>query len=104
MKKAKEEVITEYFSNLDILVDSDVLFATQNKQESYILNKIYKMAEQSSSITIEDMGNWDTGLGLTITEEETIVARRRKNLMGTVLNTCIVITNNDSMRHLTDKR
>ncbi|KAJ8955120.1 hypothetical protein NQ318_009013 [Aromia moschata] len=62
--------------------------------------------ENSSTVLdrTEEMGYWtkdkrfiDYGFG-----KNTI--RRRKSLEGTKLNICIVITNRDSLNHLTDKR
>lgn len=58
----------------------------------------------ASELIFESFGSWEGKAGLNITEKEPITAKRRKNLVGTTLNTCIVITNNDTFNHLTDKR
>lgn len=93
------ETITHLFSKINILVDSEVIIVTKD----YSLTKIYKLTTNSKPI-VESFGYWEKDLGLNITEKERITAKRRKNLSGTVLNTCIVITNNDTFNHLTDKR
>lgn len=94
-----KEEIAKLFFNINVFVDSEVIIATKN----YILTKIYKLNTESDLI-FESFGSWTNTLGLNITEKQLITARRRKNLLGTILNTCIVITNNDTFNHLTDKR
>nr|XP_015835109.1 PREDICTED: glutamate receptor ionotropic, delta-2 isoform X2 [Tribolium castaneum] len=96
--------IDEYFTKTNILVDSDVTLATINPTSgTFDLNKIYKR-KINGSIIIENIGIWGRGLGVTDTGYEKITYKRRRNLTKTVLKSCIVITNNDSLNHLTDKR
>lgn len=97
-RDTKEEII-HLFEKIDILVDSDVTIVTQN----YTLMKTYKIT-RNTPLIFEQFGFWGKKVGLHITEREPIIARRRKDLLGISLNTCIVITNNDTLNHLTDKR
>lgn len=54
---------------------------------------------------LEDVGYFDQTYALLLNQKiRTPNAVRRKNLMGSTLNTCLVITNNDTFNHLRDKR
>ncbi|CAH1989643.1 unnamed protein product [Acanthoscelides obtectus] len=91
------------FDNLNILLDSDVTVCTLQKNQTISIEKIYKMHKRCS-INVETIGYWTLSGGLVEYGIEKNVLRRRGNLMGTTLDSCIVITNNDSLNHLTDKR
>nr|ALR72541.1 ionotropic receptor IR2 [Colaphellus bowringi] len=98
-----ETIFEESFLSLDILVDSDVTLLEENKNKSVSATKIYKR-HRNHPLVIEKMGYWTKTAGLRDDREEKIMVRRRKNLQQIPLNTCIVITHNDSLKHLTDKR
>nr|QNH68025.1 ionotropic receptor 1 [Apriona germarii] len=67
------------------------------------MRKLYK-TRINSSINIEEMGFWTKNQGYSDYGFEKNTARRRGNLKGTKLNTCLVITNKDTLNHLTDKK
>lgn len=91
----------EYFRKLDILVDSDVNLLEININGTATLRKIYRL---HYDLLVEPIGYWNKDDGFKNIEIEQITTRRRNNLKGLILNTCIVITNNDTLNHLTDKR
>lgn len=97
------DIADQYFGQLHVLADSDVTLAVLvGQSETYSIKKIYKIC-RNSSLIYEDFGEWDGKLfHENIFKENSY--RRRKNLKKTILNTCIVITHNDSLNHLTDKR
>lgn len=92
------------FAKVDILVDSDVNLAMFSDNNTAILQKIYKR-RRALPIIFENFANWTQEEGIEEAENfERVTARRRRNLDGLILNTCIVITNKDTLNHLTDKR
>lgn len=98
-----EIFIQEYFNEINLLVDSDVTLVTKSQEGNiFDLNKIFRR-KIDHPILIENIGIWKNGQ-LIDNGYEKITYKRRRNLMKTVLKSCIVITNNDSLNHLTDKR
>nr|CAH7747942.1 unnamed protein product [Callosobruchus chinensis] len=91
------------FDKINVLLDSDVTLCTLQQNQTIFIEKIYKRHERCP-IIVEDIGYWTPSGGLFENDIGKNMIRRRSNLMGTTLNTCIVITNNDSLNHLTDKR
>lgn len=94
-----------YFANINNLVDSDVNIVTKvDNSNNYLITKVYKMRTKGS-IIVETMALWNPLFGLHFKNDfEMISSRRRKNFTGVTLQTSIVITNNDTFNHLTDKR
>lgn len=95
--------LIENFTELNLLVDSDVTVAIMENQETFSLQKIYKR-HVNGSMLVENIGNWTKRHGFVDNGYEKIIYKRRRDLKKTILNSCIVITNNDSLNHLTDKR
>lgn len=95
-------VADKFFSEINILVDSDATLCELKNNGTVQIKKLYKR-RSNSSIDIEEMGFWTKSQGYSDYGFEN-TARRRGNLKGTQLNTCLVITNKDSLNHLTDKR
>nr|WJJ63351.1 ionotropic receptor 75s [Pachyrhinus yasumatsui] len=95
---------TTMFFKLAILVDSDFNIAKLHSNGNVSVRKFFRKHPNNEEFSIEEFGNWNKKLGFMKCKNfESSVARRRKNL-GVVLNTSIVITHNDSLNHLTDKR
>lgn len=68
----------------------------------YILSfLVYKVDEQSPFIH-EIYGYWSIEQGLTDLRETRILSRRRQNLRGKVLKSTLVLTRNDTHKHLGD--
>ncbi|CAH1371106.1 hypothetical protein MTP99_012595 [Tenebrio molitor] len=95
--------LIENFTELNLLVDSDVTVAIMENRETFSLQKIYKR-HVNGSMLVENIGNWTKRHGFVDNGYEKIIYKRRRDLKKTILNSCIVITNNDSLNHLTDKR
>ncbi|KAJ8955116.1 hypothetical protein NQ318_009009 [Aromia moschata] len=98
-----ETILKSYFLDLDLLVDSDVTLCKLLENKTVLMTKIYKILSNYSMQT-EEMGFWTKDGVIVNYNFEKNIARRRKNLDGIELNTCIVITNKDSLNHLTDRR
>ncbi|CAG9853643.1 unnamed protein product [Phyllotreta striolata] len=90
----------KYFYDLNFSINSEINALQKYKNGSTILRKIYEL---KGDLQIENMGIWENNIFKSF-DIERITVRRRKNLKNITLNTCIVITNNDSLNHLTDKR
>lgn len=90
------------FANLNVLIDSDVTVASYQSENFYSIQKVYQN-RNDLPILKEVVGFWKLSDGF-ISTTTLISANRRKNLMGTTLNTSLVITHNDSLNHLLDKR
>lgn len=56
----------------------------------------------NSNLTFEEFGKWNEHDRLLDTRPSRIISRRRKDLQGTLLNTAVVIVNNDTLNHLDD--
>lgn len=95
------DIISKYLMNIDILMDSDVTIAKQNVL-AFEFAKIFRR-RQNLSYVFEEIGSWSENDGLIMNYNK-VTAIRRKNLMGITLNNCIVITHNDTLNHLSDKR
>lgn len=82
------------FSNLTILLDSNFNLAELYANGDIYLRKIFRRHNKDAVYVTEDYGMW-TKAPMNITT--------RKNL-GINLTACLVITHNESLKHLTDKR
>lgn len=92
----------ESLPNINMLVGSRVTLALE-VEESYNFLTVYKL-HRNSMVTYEKEGRWHKSIGYVHNKLDPALASRRKNLQGIVINTCIVITNNNSLLHLLDKR
>lgn len=90
------------FLNYSILVDSDfnlLLYVDRNVEISVV--KLFKTHRKSQNVKIENYAQWTPEYGLVY---DTSSRLRRRKTLNVTLNACLVITNNDSLNHLTDKR
>ncbi|XP_068992023.1 ionotropic receptor 75a-like isoform X1 [Neodiprion pinetum] len=92
--------IFQLFANMSIFPDSDVVIGQRVKSDFIKLISIYRPSNVRN-LVIEDRGYWKDGLGITLNSTR-ISSVRRKNLQGTPLKSCLVITDPDSINHLTD--
>nr|XP_022912415.1 glutamate receptor 1-like [Onthophagus taurus] len=98
-----DKYLAELFATKSILPDSEIMVLIKNDSSQHLkINKIYKPSLNSSLIT-EYFGVW-TKTNYKVTPTDSITAIRRKDLMGIQINTCLVITHNDTLNHLLDKR
>lgn len=79
------------------------LIQRKENEDYYTLKRLFKR-EPTGAYFLEEVGYFNQRYKLVLTKSMTPTAVRRKNLMGTVLNTCLVVTYNDTFNHLRDKR
>ncbi|XP_011502004.1 PREDICTED: glutamate receptor ionotropic, kainate 2-like [Ceratosolen solmsi marchali] len=83
---------------MDIYPDSEVIIWRQSTGQ---VLSIY-WTGSSGRYIIEDRGYWIWETKRLVVKDKNIASRRRKNLAGAQLKSCIVITNPDTINHLTD--
>ncbi|CAH0397941.1 unnamed protein product [Chilo suppressalis] len=95
--------IPNTIANIDIMPDSEVLVVRYNNNDSFELYYIYKISA-NHSWQYEQYGNWKENFGINNIEHTTIgsTALRRLNLYGVEISICYVLTDKDSIYHLTD--
>lgn len=64
--------------------------------------QVYKTHKKMQSIYEEQFGTWDDVHGLIDKRSSRILSKRRHDMMGQTVSIAIVVTNNDSLNHLTD--
>lgn len=79
------------------------LVTFQSTSNDAFVQKVYRPS-LAHDVIYESYGFWNVNYGLNVTIKDVFSANRRKNLFGTVLKSCLVITHNNSMNHLLDKR
>lgn len=67
------------------------------------LISVYKIESHASPIH-EKFGKWHFKEGLIDHRSSRVLSRRRRNLMGRPISVSMVLTNDDSINHLTDYR
>lgn len=65
---------------------------------------VYKTHANSSVVYYENFGVWDPNNGFVDERSTRILSKRRRDLQGQVISIAMVLTNNDSINHLTDYR
>lgn len=103
LKNSNKGTVETIFNNLDVMVDSDITLMTQNGNAIVSIEKLYKV-QNGEPIVLENIGYWTKKLGFVASGTSESLVRRRNDLLGIELSVCIVITHNDSLNHLTDKR
>ncbi|XP_045772160.1 uncharacterized protein LOC123872073 [Maniola jurtina] len=89
--------------NVDFLVDSQVLILQQLNNLSYELYYVYKIGPERS-LKKELFGVWSKSHGFQKSKNlSKITALRRINLESYEIKICYVLTDNDSINHLTDE-
>lgn len=88
---------------MDITISSDITLCTASSNQLVTLSKIFKFGKKEDLVS-EKWGYWTKEKKTVVTQIQKIMLRRRNNFNNITLNTCIVVLNNDSLSHLTDKR
>lgn len=91
----------DLFEHLPILPRSEIFFMFyQNVLEGYVVKQLYRTA-MDQPLMIEMFGEVTNG---TFQDLRTIfiTSRRRQHLQGIQLKASMVVTNNDTLKHLTD--
>ncbi|XP_025073844.1 uncharacterized protein LOC105426276 [Pogonomyrmex barbatus] len=95
-----DDSVLEVFGNLAVYPDSDVVLARRFDGDFLHLTSVYRPSPQRGVIW-ENRGNWTMKNGLQMRTFDVASARRR-NLQQTALKSSIVMTNPDTINHLTD--
>ncbi|XP_031619955.1 ionotropic receptor 75a-like [Contarinia nasturtii] len=98
-----EEAFWSVSRNLPILITSEVYYVkSQNIFEKIVVQQLYR-TDVLMPLIIEEFGEIINGLFIDY-RRTTISSRRRQNLFGLRLKASMVVTNNDTLNHLTDYR
>ncbi|XP_050580162.1 uncharacterized protein LOC126917392 isoform X2 [Bombus affinis] len=90
------------FRNMAVYPDSEVIVATKLRVEDNLaeITSVYRPSPYHGVIT-ENRGNWTTDGGVRAANLHA-ASRRRRNLRQTPLKSCLVMTDPDTINHLTD--
>ncbi|XP_050346318.1 ionotropic receptor 75a-like [Nymphalis io] len=98
-----QSMIQESITHLNILVDAEVFLIREIENNYYVIYRIYKIGPESGWIT-EFYNYWNSSIGFQKFVNPTeVTALKRMNLYGYELKICYVLTDNDSINHLTDE-
>nr|AZQ24990.1 ionotropic receptor [Aphidius gifuensis] len=103
--KLSQNKLINLFNDFDVYPDSEVYIAQgyQSKINNSIeLLSLYRPSPYRN-IVIENRGIWDEQNGLRLNNHDPS-SRRRRNLQQTPLKSCLVVTNPDTLNHLTDAK
>nr|XP_031835539.1 ionotropic receptor 75a-like isoform X2 [Nomia melanderi] len=92
--------IEETFREMAVFPDSEVFLARRLRGDFTEIRSIYRRGPLSE-VVLEDRGNW-TADGGVLPRDLLPTSRRRRDLAGTHLRSCLVITDPDTINHLTD--
>ncbi|XP_065089202.1 ionotropic receptor 75a-like [Ochlerotatus camptorhynchus] len=96
------EFFMEKLRELPLLVSSEIFVIIKEKNRHYRIEQIFKQSVDSS-LLVESFGTWING---SLMDDRTlkVTSIRRLNLNGHNLRASLVVTNPDTMHHLTDYR
>nr|WGC55101.1 ionotropic receptor 9 [Psyttalia incisi] len=100
MVEMNEDKLISLLSNFDILPDSEVIVSQRLNETTVELSSLYRPTSEHNLI-IEDLGSWNEEDGLCLSSYNQS-SRRRVNLQGTVLKTSLVMTDLNTLNHLSD--
>ncbi|KAJ8676245.1 hypothetical protein QAD02_012031 [Eretmocerus hayati] len=95
-----DNVVTELFSEMDLYPSSDLIL-WQRGQSSGRLVSIYR-TDVNDSLRMEERGHWDEGKMQLDVVDDRVASRRRRNLYGALVRSSLVVTEPDTLNHLTD--
>lgn len=98
-----EDGCIDSLREFDISINSDISLCRTTSNKTVVVEKIFKY-EKIGELIFEDWGYWRRNENFLSTQVEKNLFRRRNNFRNISLNTCIVVTNNNTLKHLTDKR
>ncbi|KAK2576724.1 hypothetical protein KPH14_005379 [Odynerus spinipes] len=94
------QFIKKSFENLAVYPDSEVILARRLQDDFLELLSIYRPSPHRGVI-LEDRGNWSLTRGIVMRDHHA-ASRRRRDLQLTPLKSCLVMTDPDTINHLTD--
>lgn len=99
-----ENIFWNTFQTLSILPKSEIyhMKMVQGTPDNMIVQQIYRV-DVSKPLIVEPFGDIQNGKFIDY-RSTSITSRRRQNLFGLHLKASMVVTNNDTLNHLTDYR
>lgn len=98
-----EIAIQKMFSELPILLKSEVFYLFDTETPEITMIKQLYRTHIDRPLIVESFGVVNLMDEIFVDYREVFVtSRRRQNLQGLVFNASMVITNNDTLKHLTD--
>nr|QNL15110.1 ionotropic receptor 75u [Aulacocentrum confusum] len=94
------EDFKRYFEALQVYPDSEVTVGQRIDENFINIISMYRPGP-SGNIILEDRGFWSDLEGLQISDKNP-TSRRRQDLQGTHLKSCLVMTDLDTLNHLSD--
>ncbi|XP_046143786.1 ionotropic receptor 75a-like [Osmia bicornis bicornis] len=88
------------FNRMAIYPDSEVILVRKLRQDFAEISSVYRISRYHE-VTTEDRGNWTLEEGVRIRDFQP-TSRRRANLRSTPLTACLVMSDPDTINHLTD--
>ncbi|XP_055628375.1 ionotropic receptor 75a-like [Toxorhynchites rutilus septentrionalis] len=90
----------ERLALLPLLVSSEIFILIRKETNHFVIQQVFKLSEQST-LNFEPFGMWLNG---SLVDERTamVTSVRRLDLKGHTLRASMVITNMDTLNHLTD--
>ncbi|XP_028158429.1 ionotropic receptor 75a-like isoform X2 [Ostrinia furnacalis] len=99
-----DEIVPNEIAYIDLLPDSEVIVLRQIEADTYDLHFIYKISPNSDWRT-QFYGSWNLEQRFVKTNQQLVesTALQRLDLLGFEMSICYVLTDNDSINHLTDE-
>nr|QIJ45769.1 ionotropic receptor [Glyphodes pyloalis] len=98
-----EDIVPNAIAHVDLLPDSLVIVVCQVREHSYDLYTIYKISSGGKWCP-KLYGKWDKETRFVIADPYMeSIALQRQDLLGFEISICYVLTDNDSINHLTDE-
>ncbi|XP_055315345.1 ionotropic receptor 75a-like [Sitodiplosis mosellana] len=99
-----ENRFSDIFQNVSISLKSEIYYMqmVQDAPDNMMVQQIYRV-DVSMPLIVESFGNIENGQFIDYRSTQ-ITSRRRQNLLGLQLRASMVVTNNDTLNHLSDYR
>ncbi|GBP33616.1 Probable glutamate receptor [Eumeta japonica] len=98
---SNRESLLNSMENVIILSDSEVIISQKDDKGSYNLDYVYKIESRRTWLK-HQFGCWNPKEKLKTAVDNRVIALRRRNLKGLEISACYVVTDNDTLKHLTD--
>lgn len=100
-KSSKQFVLPR---NLNLLPDSRFWSMEFYNNDSFYVKYLYKNSKSDQNYIETNFGIWTSHRGFIFFDEYIFPGRKRVNLNGSVIRTTHVVTQNETLNHLWDKR
>ncbi|KAK0165908.1 hypothetical protein PV328_004386 [Microctonus aethiopoides] len=93
-------ILQEIFKELQVFPDSEIIIGHRIEDKYFKIRSLYRPSPYRD-LVFEDRGSWNDVDHLCL-NDELPTSRRRQNLQATPLKSCLVMTDPDTLNHLTD--